>query len=173
MSAELVARSERQRSGAAYRALDQARVLPGTGPQGAVDVKVLKAWISKVLEIAGACDRGRAADRQIGALLAKAKADDEGIWPPEPVRDVLEDLGTELMSDGMMVKHYNVRGVVLGMPGGGQERELAARYRAWSHRIANRHPFTARMLEELATTYDAEAMRHDFDETVQRRLGQR
>lgn len=50
----------------------------------------------------------------------------------EVVRDVIEDLEFEELSRGAHTELYNSRGAHWQGEGGGQERELAAKYRKWA-----------------------------------------
>jgi hypothetical protein len=54
--------------------------------------------------------------------------------------------------------------------GGNDERALAAKYRGWAKAVAFRHPLTAKVLEDMARTYDGEAVWHDTDANVRKRL---
>jgi hypothetical protein len=56
-------------------------------------------------------------------------------------------------------------------PGGTARAEaLAESYRTWSRQLANRYPFTSRMLNDMARMYDHDASWHDTDSKVRRRL---
>lgn len=162
--------SRRDLAVAAYEALGRVRCVPGTRQDGTVDATSLRNWIASAREQARTQGRLGSADRRIGALLAAGNADADSVWPPEEVREALEEFGNEAMADGLQIARYNARGVVCRTPGGGQERDLAAQYREWSRRISNRHPFTSRMLEKMATTYDGEAARHDTEEAIRQRV---
>jgi len=96
-------------------------------------------------------------DSVIGELLSKAPPGADGVWPCEPVREALEEVGTKIMAEGMAVGLYNQRGVHSRGEGGAQERELAAKYRDWSRRVAIDAPFTSRLLERIAQRYDRDA----------------
>jgi hypothetical protein len=94
----------------------------------------------------------------------------DGIWPNEGIRDVLEDIGTSELANGMSIGRYNSRGVVARGVGGDQERALSQTYRTWSRQLAHRYPFTSRLLNEMARMYDRDAERHDTDSEVRKRL---
>lgn len=106
----------------------------------------------------------------VGQLLGRSPLGEDGIWPPEAVRDVLEDLGTPELANGMRTGRYNGRGAVWRDPGGGQERTLAESYRTAARQLAGRYPFTARLLNDMAKMYEHEATWHDTDTQVRRRL---
>jgi hypothetical protein len=96
----------------AYRLLHSAKRIPGTNDDDAkIDVAKLKAWIADVRALCKAHAREEIGDSIIGELLSKAKAGADGIWPSEPVRDALEEVGTDRMAEGLTVGLYNQRGV--------------------------------------------------------------
>jgi hypothetical protein len=103
-------------------------------------------------------------------LLAKSKPGTDGIWPSESIREVLEEVGTKEIAVGMSIGLYNSRGAHWRGPSGDQERELAAKYRGWSKTIAVNSPFTSRLLEEIARSYDRDAEWHDTDANIRKRL---
>jgi hypothetical protein len=113
------------------------------------------------------------ADLCIGKLLAHAPIGVDGVWPCEPVRNVLEEFQSEPMMSGAHTGVYNSRGVVsrsLG-EGGNQERELAEKYRKWGQALQVSHPFMAsKLLMGLAKTYEHEANREDTEVGIRRRL---
>jgi hypothetical protein len=74
------------------------------------------------------------------------------------------------LPDAMAVGLYNQRGAHFREPGGKQERELAAMYRAWSKLTAVDWPFTSRLLERIAQSYERDAEWHDTDANLRRRL---
>ena len=57
----------------------------------------------------------------------------------------------------------NQRGVVTRGEGGAQERELAAKYRAFAEKVKAEWPRTGAILDGLAESYEAEATRWDED----------
>jgi hypothetical protein len=55
--------------------------------------------------------------------------------------------------------------------GGDQERELAQKYRKWGKALQVSHPFVAaKLVMELANTYDRDASREDTEAGIRRRL---
>ena len=155
---------------AAYTLLSQAKRLPGTKEDGTIDLTRLRDWLRQVRTLTRHNAREAVGDSIIGQLFARAPAGDDGMWPNEAVREVLEDFGTAEIASGMMTGKYNSRGAVWRGEGGGQERELARTYRASSARLGSRYPFTARMLEGLASMYDRDAEWHDTESKARKRL---
>jgi len=153
-----------------YQLLHKARRIPGTQDDGSINVAGLKAWITEVRALCKTYARELAGDNSIGELLAKSPVGADGVWPCEPVREALEDLGTKEIAEGMVVGVYNARGAHFRSPGGDQERDLASKYRGWSRQTAFQYPFVSRFLEQVAQTYDRDAEWHDTDANIRNRL---
>src|SRR5260370_35606878 len=79
-----------QQAGNGFTLLTSFDRLPGTGPDGRVDPAALRQWVTRVLELAAASGRRKVAEALIGQILASAPADDDGTWPCQPARDLLE-----------------------------------------------------------------------------------
>jgi addiction module HigA family antidote len=156
---------------AAYSLLHNIKKTPGTDPAtGEVDAEKLRAWLARALELASDYSRRGVAESEIGQLLGRGPAGKDGIWPCEGVREVLEDVGTPEIARGMLVGVHNSRGATWRGEGGDQERALSAKHRKWSSQIGVRYPFTARMLEDIALSYDRDAERWDEDFEIRHRL---
>jgi addiction module HigA family antidote len=154
----------------AYALLLRARRLPGTNENGELDGRKLQEWIVAARALARAYGREEIGDSQIGQLLSNSAPGKDGVWPLEAVRDVLEDLGTPTMANGMLVGRLNARGPTWRGEGGDQERTLAKTYRDWSMRVAAEHPFTSQLLTDLAKSYERDAGWHDDRSRVEKRL---
>ena len=156
---------------AAYALLTRASRVPGTQADGSIDLKELRGWLEQVRSFT--CEYGRAeiGDEMIGQLLSHCPPGDDGIWPCEPVREAIDDVGSQSIATGMIVGIRNARGATWRGAGGAQERELAEKYRGWSREMAFEHPFTASMLEQIAADYDREAKWWDNEDNARQRLG--
>jgi hypothetical protein len=131
---------------------------------GSVDPTALAEWVRVArLELA---DSGRAdiGDEQIGQVLSASPEGADGIWPAEPVRDLIEAIGSTSMETGIHVGLVNSRGITSRgvYDGGTQERALATRYRDWSRQTASKWPRTSRVLRLLAESYERDARQHDI-----------
>ncbi|WP_143738512.1 HigA family addiction module antitoxin [Erythrobacter colymbi] len=143
-----------------YRVLDYIRRTPGSNDEGEIDVATLIHWITDVRSQLAELSRGEIGDQCIGQLLGRCEPGKDGIWPNEAVRLALESVGTEQISRGMELGVYNSRGVVYRGHGGDQERVLEAKYRLWAAALAPSHPFTSRMLNNIADIYQRDAEWH-------------
>jgi hypothetical protein len=82
----------------------------------------------------------------------------------------METAASEHICIGFNAGTHNSRGVVWRGEGGDQERELAAKYRAWAERAAIDYPFVSTVLENIASSYDRQADREDSEARVTKRL---
>jgi addiction module HigA family antidote len=155
---------------AAYQLLDRIAFVPGTQPDRSIATTELVAWLHEARRICTQYGRSDSGDHCIGQLLAKAPADENGLWPREQVCEAMEGISSESLARGFHMAVHNARGVVMRGEGGAQERELAAKYRGWAQEIAPRYPFVGGALEGIAASYDREAEWHDSEESLGRRL---
>jgi len=155
---------------AAYRLLTNVRRIPGTDDSGKIDETALRAWVKEAQSLCAKHGRADIGDQKIGQLLSAQIIGADGIWPCEPVRNVLEECGTSDIATGVQIGVYNSRGVHFRGEGGGQERALAETYRNWSRKVAFEYPYVANLVEGIAQTYDQQAQREDSEAVVRRRL---
>ena len=154
----------------AYWLLHRAKRIPGTGNDGKIDAAKLKAWLREARALCKTYGRELAGDNSIGELLSKSGCDEDGLWPAAAVRDALEEFGNQAIAEGMAVGLYNQRGAHWRDIGGKQERELASMYRGWSKQTALEWPFSSRLLERIAQSYDRDAEWHDTNANLLKRL---
>lgn len=149
----------------ALRLLELWDYLPGTRDDGTIDGKVLEDWIKEARSLAKAAGREKIADSRIGHMLSASPVGDDGNWPAEAVRDVIDLFRSKPMIEGFWIGKGNRRGVTTRMPrdGGDLERKEAAKYRKWAKAIVYEHPHTAKALDTLAGNYEDQARRHDED----------
>lgn len=154
---------EAQRVTNAYALLTSLNQLPGAGPDGRVDYGALSQWTARVLELASESGRRGIAESLIGLMLASAPSGDDGAWPCEAVRDLLEDLQSERVERSLADKLYNNRGVSLrdAEDGGKQEERLAERYNAQAAALSDRWPQASAVLRKLATTYETDSRQEE------------
>lgn len=153
---------EEARAHQAWWVLHHWRDLPGRREDGSVDGEHLSRWITEARLALAELDRADIGDEQIGQVLANSPPGSDDIWPAEPVRDIIETIGTSLES-GFHIGVLNNRGVTTRgvFDGGEQERELAARYRGWANQTAGTWRRTSRVLRGLAEDFERQAERED------------
>lgn len=156
----------------AYRLLSSWSAVPGRSSDGDLDAAALRAWVQAAIEQLDKAGRRAVGEINIGHILASAPSDSDGTWPCKPVRDLLEDLQSEKIEQGLETQVFNNRGVTSRHPedGGEQERDLAHNYRSWADQVRDRWPRSAAILRSLATTYEQDARRMD-DDAERRRKG--
>ena len=148
----------------AWHVLHDWRTVPGLQPDNSIDAAHLDSWVQKARLLLSDSDRADVGDEQIGELLSGSPNGADGAWPAEPVRDLVERLGSRELENGLHIGKVNARGVTSRgvYDGGTQERALAAEFRDWAATTAARWPRTSRLLRELAESYEREALREDM-----------
>ena len=165
---------EKRRLGeAVFNLLSKFVRIPGSDKDGNIDAKKLLYWITSVRTKCKELARSEPGDLWIGKILAKVPVGKDTIWPCEPVRDVLDEIANKKITDGVINGLFNARGVHGRNPGSGgmQERELAAKYSAWAEALDSTHLNVAKILREMAYTYEHQASWEDTQASAQRRLG--
>jgi hypothetical protein len=156
---------ESVRARAAYELLESMHTLPGTRPDGSVDASALATWVKTARNLLADARRPTVGDSRIGNVLGASPIGEDGLWPHEAVRDILESEESPEIERGISISVYNSRGVVSKdlREGGAQERELVTRYEGYSAAMADRWPRTAAMLRQIAASYKHDAERSDTD----------
>lgn len=155
---------------AAYRLLDQIRKIPGTDENGRIDVAALATWLAEVRRLCREYARADIGDHCLGKLLAKAPEGENGMWPCESVCEAMEGIASPEIGVGFDIGVHNSRGVHWRGEGGGQERELAAKYHAWASRLHFDYPYVGGLLEGIAASYEREAAWQDSETKIKKRL---
>ena len=153
------------RAETAFTVLRGLRGLPGQDDGGVVHADALCAWVSEARRLCHERNRGDIGEEQIGQILANAPVGADGVWPCEPVRDLLDAVRSQHVGQGFTTGKFNLRGVTSrGMfDGGEQERSLADGYRADAARISSLWPFTASLLRRLADSYESSGRQFDSE----------
>jgi hypothetical protein len=154
---------EQDRARHAWSVLEGWHELPGLREDGTIDAAGLGEWVRIARLQLAESDRADIGDQQIGRALSASPEGPDGIWPAEPVRELIETIGSTSMETGLHVGLVNSRGFTSRgvYDGGAQERESAAKYRDWSRRTAAKWPRTSRVLRLLAESYERDAREND------------
>ncbi len=154
-----------------YKLIQTLRRIPGSNEHDEVDFDRLSKWVEVVRKYSVELSRSEIADFVLGELLSSAPPGNDGAWPCEPVRRVMEDIQSEELMRGAQNGVFNSRGVHARGPGGEQERQLAEKYRRLAQKIRASYPYVAsELLMKLADTYERYAMREDTEAQISRRL---
>jgi hypothetical protein len=155
---------------AAHRLLDQMKKITGADETGRIDAAALAAWLAEVRRLCREYSRADIGDQCLGQLLAKSPEGENGMWPCEAVCEAMEGIASPEIGEGFHVGARNSRGVHWRGEGGAQERELAAKYRAWAERLHFEYPYVGGVLEGIATSYEREAGWWDSEAKITKRL---
>jgi len=137
---------------------------PGQREDGTLDANTMHSWVTSARFALSECDRADIGDELIGQAFAYSPVGSDGIWPAEPVRELIETIGSRELENGFIIGRLNTRGVTMRGPydGGEQERQESARYKSWSDLVKLRCPRTARILRGIAESYERDARREDI-----------
>jgi hypothetical protein len=155
---------------AAHRLLEQMHRIPGADESGRIDAAALSEWLAEVRRLCREYARADIGDQCLGQLLSKASGAENGTWPCEAVCEAMEAIASPEIGNGFQLGVYNSRGVHWRGEGGEQERELAARYRAWAERLHFDYPYVGGIIESIAESYEREAGWHDAEAKIRKRL---
>jgi hypothetical protein len=155
---------------AARRLLDRIRKIPGSDENGRIDAAALGAWLADVRRLCREHARADIGDQSLGQLLARAPGGENGVWPCEAVCQAMEEIASPEIAKGFHIGVHNSRGFHWGGEGGEQERELAARYRAWAERLHFDYPYVGGVLEGIASSYEREGGWQDSEAKITNRL---
>ena len=154
----------------AYRILHGCSHPPGAAIDGLPNEGSFIEFIDKARELCKVNERLGVCDSVIGEILARCGDGEDGVWPIEPARTVLDRIDSKEMRNGFYIGALNKRGVTSRIPGAGgqQERELAERYRGHSRKLIISHPLVAQTIEEIASNYDRHGHREDVEANLRR-----
>jgi hypothetical protein len=157
--------------GASKELLVQIKRIPGTNSDGQVDTDMLMRWVAEARALCKDHSLTAIGDVKIGELLARAPHEDDTRWPCRPVCEVLETIDSRNMAKGLKIGVYNSRGATMRgvYDGGSQERDLAAGYAAKAQAWRYEYPFVAKILKEIAESYELDAKREDTTAQVRKR----
>ena len=154
---------DQQRASQADELLRSWRVIPGSTENGRIDSHELDDWISQARLATTARGQGTSADRCIGRMLAASPEGEDGTWPHDAIRRVIDRLGSDDVDEAFKNQVINSRGVYSRdyLEGDDQERELAQKYRGYANACRFSSPRTATVLDEIAGLYESWARLHD------------
>jgi hypothetical protein len=165
--------SEHERAVArrAYELLFAWHLPPGAKDDGRIDGDSMVNWVHAARKEAGGVGRLGVADIQIGEVMAYSPVGGDGVWPPEPVRDLVDALESDEFDRGIMIGVSNARSITSRSvgEGGQQERELVAKYQAYSAALRDRWPRTAAVVARISEQYERDARRVDVEAEWERR----
>ena len=82
----------------------------------------------------------------------------------------MEELASTEIGRGFNIGVRNSRGAHFHRADGEEERELAAKYRAWAENLRFDYPYVGGVLDDIAASYDFDAGWHASEAKVRKRL---
>ena len=159
------------RRGLAWGVLRRLHRLPGFDEWGSIKLEPLDAWVEDIRSRCSANGLLDECDLEIGQLLSKAPADDDGAWPPIAVCQVLEKIGSDVIADGLITGLFNQQGMYSLEDGGTEQMEMAQRYRVNADRIVYDFPYVAGVLRAYAARCEERSEEIRAQLELMRRLG--
>lgn len=155
-----------------YRFLEAIERIPGLNEATKKEQQEkLSKWVEAVRRACADLDRLEVADEWLGNLFSHAPVGEDGVWPDEAVRNVMENIRSQFISRGAHMGLFNSRGAHFCGKGGAQERELANKYRVWADALQFTHPFvSSSLLMSMVYTYECEAERLDIETEIRSRV---
>ena len=157
----------------AYEILTNISVLPGS-LESEQHKRIGSAiqWVHNVNEYAIKYDRRKITSLKIGELFATSQLGEDGIWPNEITRAVLEEFQDSEMANGLCIAKRNQRGVTVRPTpdSGDQERKIAETYFHHAEKLAKNFPYVAKVLRGLGKDYEREGEMHDRDGRLSKRM---
>ena len=160
---------QRRRGQCLFRSLT---TLPGSDETGDARQKTLAKWIGAVRKEAQLRKVSEAADRCIGTWLARAPAEEDGVWPAVWVCEALEPLlPLQTLSEAVISARWQALGAHWVDENGTASRSEGERYREWAERRAETYPrVTAQILLPLAERFMGQANAEGARVMSQRRI---
>jgi hypothetical protein len=144
--------------------LDMVDNIPGE-QTGEIDVDHLHHWVDKAREEVRKKNRSAIGDQTIGKLLSYSPVGNDGVWPHEAIRDLIEKYESKDLDLGIHIGLMNQRGVTSRdvREGGEQERRLEAYYRQQAEKIQYSWPRTSALLRRIADDFSRQAKMEDLE----------
>ena len=166
--------AEKKRAEHAWNVLDRWKKSPGLDKNGVVNPDKLVDWVKEAREHGKTAGRVRIADYYIGkALYNVAKVEPGHAWPPEYLCQLLEEVASSDLEEGLVLQAFNSRGVTRRSfgEGGLQEQELAARWTAQRDLLDMKWRRARRICAEIADGWKSQAQSMDrFSDIQQLRM---
>ncbi|MDD4494777.1 MAG: hypothetical protein PHV32_10630, partial [Eubacteriales bacterium] len=121
-----------------------------------IDENILKKWVSDFSEILRAQHQGSIITHELGRLFAFSPIGNDGCYPHEEIRDIIENIYDEGLCNSYGIAIRNKRGVHT-CDAGESENELAIRNKENANKIRIKYPKTAEIYDKISHSYSVEA----------------
>jgi hypothetical protein len=141
--------------------------IPGTQTDSQVDLEILEKWVIDARQKARTARRLKSCDYVIGELLS-CSPEENGIFPCLAVSHIVEESSSHDLERGLFIGLLNNRGSTWKSitEGGRQERDLAIKYRRFADSQPPQYVRMAKILRDVAKTYENDAEREDREAHV-------
>lgn len=142
--------------------LNQISVLPGK-ENNTLNCQFLNFWVDIARRGCFEKNRSDIGDECIGQMLSNSPIGEDGIWPHEFIREIIERCESPHLELGFLTGLRNQRGVTMRefWEGGKQERELFDKYDTWAKGLRHSFPRTSNVLQRIAVSYSSDAKQED------------
>ncbi len=133
---------------------------------GLLGLDQLDDYLGRARQVLAEDDRLlRCGDEAFGGMLTGVPAGDDGLWPVEAVRDLLDEPGSTALAGGFVMGVIGNRGTTARslFEGGDQERRRAAKLEHDADAMAARWPRAAAVLRDCARAFRSYGLHNDDD----------
>ena len=135
-----------------------------------IDIFKLREWVNEVRLLCSQHAREDIGDYVLGVLLAKFPSEKDGVWPCMPVRQIIEEIASKNISDGIISGICDSNGCMPENMRIDQENGYARQYRKWSTQLAYEYPYVSSLLEQIAFFYEKNAKFWSTQKAARERL---
>ena len=137
--------------------------MPGLQTDGTIHADELSKWVETARELLQASGHEAIGDICIGQVLSRVPIGKDGNWPHETVRQMIEQIHSAELEEGLLMGKINGRGVTSRSSDAGGELEvaLAENFGRWADNLACSWPLTSRVLRQLEDYFTRDARWHD------------
>lgn len=121
-------------------------------------------WINQVRQGFAKNDRVEVGEILLGQMLSGSPVDDDGCWPHESTRIILDQYSTDKLVRGFCRGVIDSRGGTSRSPteGGAQEKAIVKKYKRYRVCLASKWPLLATIIDRIILYYQSEAEFHDL-----------
>ena len=142
-------------SSLAFELLNNAKKVPGTLEDGSIDANELDDWVRETTVLIQQNGYYTTGMQMVGQLLSHCPVGEDGIWPCEPVRKIIENYGATDLELGIIMGKCSGDDVgELVDKALEKERKLSHKFKNWSQELDYQFPRSAKILFQISKNYD-------------------
>lgn len=147
--------AEKQRISTVYNFFEKAKFCPGE-QNGKIQEDILITWVENFQKLLSENKQSHLLGFLLGKVFANSPVGEDGYYPGEPIRRIIEQHPDDSLIREYRVEVYNRRGV-FSPSAGKEEQALSEKYLANAEAIALQYPKTAEIFYGLAYQYQSYA----------------